>query len=76
MRGQGHASAAVQTLLAIAFSSGRVNEVLAQVGTKNLASTRVVAKLGFTASGTCVEENNEILVQWVATNAVTQRRAP
>jgi ribosomal-protein-alanine N-acetyltransferase len=69
MRGQGHASAAVQTLLAIAFSSGRVNEVLAQVGTKNLASTRVVAKLGFTANGTRVAEDDEILVQWVATTA-------
>ena len=50
MRRQGHASAAVQMLLAIAFSSGRVNEVLAQVGAQNPASTRVVAKLGFVAS--------------------------
>ena len=66
LRGQGHASAAVQTLLAIAFSSDRVNEVLAQVGTKNPASTRVVAKLGFTASGTRVDEDDEILVQWIA----------
>jgi [ribosomal protein S5]-alanine N-acetyltransferase len=69
MRGQGHASAAVQTLLAIAFASGRVKEVLAQVGAKNPASTRVVAKLGFTVSGTRVDEDDEILVQWVATNA-------
>ena len=65
LRGQGHASAAVEALLAIAFSSGRANEVLAQVGTKNPASTRVVAKLGFIASGTRVDDE-EILVQWVA----------
>ena len=69
MRRQGHASSAVQMLLAIAFTSGRINEVLAQVGTQNQASTRVVAKLGFVASGTRVDEDDEILVQWVATNA-------
>jgi RimJ/RimL family protein N-acetyltransferase len=69
MRGQGHASAAVKALLAIALSSGRANEVLAQVSANNEASTRVVAKLGFTASGTRVDEHGETLVQWVATNA-------
>ena len=68
MRGQGHACAAVRALLAIAFSSGRVNEVLAEVATSNLASTRVVSKLGFTACGTRVDEDEETLVQWVATN--------
>jgi [ribosomal protein S5]-alanine N-acetyltransferase len=69
MRRQGHASAAVQALLAIAFSSGKVNEVLAQIAANNLASTRVAAKLGFTASGTRVDADGEVLVQWVATNA-------
>jgi [ribosomal protein S5]-alanine N-acetyltransferase len=69
MRGQGLASAAVRALLAIAFSSGRVSEVLAQVGTRNPASARVVAKLGFTMTGTRVDDDDEILVQWVAANA-------
>ena len=64
----GHATAAVRALLAIALASAEVSEVLAQVGATNAASTRVVAKLGFTASGTAVDENNEHLVQWVAQN--------
>jgi hypothetical protein len=39
------------------------------VGTKNPASTRVVAKLGFIASGARGDEDDEIVVQWVAKNA-------
>ena len=41
--------------------------VLAQVNPDNLASTRVVQKLGFTARGRQLDHEGEMLVQWVYT---------
>ena len=67
-RNQGHASAAVQALLGLAFGSGQVSEVLAEIAPANLASARVAAKLGFIAGGTRVDEDGEAVVQWVARN--------
>jgi len=65
-RNQGHASAAVQALLGLAFGSGQVTEVLAEIAPANLASARVVAKLGFIAGGTRVDEDGDAIVQWLA----------
>jgi [ribosomal protein S5]-alanine N-acetyltransferase len=65
-RRQGVATAAVKQLLDLATSSG-AREVLAEVVPDNLASTRVVQKLGFINNGTRVDEDNETVVQWVWT---------
>ncbi|MCY7389210.1 MAG: GNAT family N-acetyltransferase [Burkholderiales bacterium] len=66
-RNQGVATAAITALLKIAFASGIVNEVLAQVNPDNIASTRVVEKLGFKSDGLKTDESNEVLVQWLVT---------
>ena len=66
MRKQGYASAALRSLLNIAFCSGEVTEVLAEVSPSNEASSRVVEKLGFVSTGTRVDEEGEVVVQWVA----------
>lgn len=62
---QGHAGSAVAQLIAIAAGSLRVRRVLAQVNPANLASTRVVQKLGFSARGRQLDHEGEMLVQWV-----------
>lgn len=64
-RQQGHASRAVADLITIAAGSLQVRTVLAQVNPDNLASTRVVQKLGFTACGRQLDHEGEMLVQWV-----------
>ena len=66
-RGQGAATAAVGLLLQLAFGSG-VQEVYAEVAPGNLASTKVVRKLGFVDIGTRVDEEDQLVVQWVANN--------
>jgi RimJ/RimL family protein N-acetyltransferase len=66
-RGQGAATAAVGLLLRLAFGRG-VREVFAEVTPDNLASARVVRKLGFVGTGTRVDEENQVVVQWVAEN--------
>lgn len=66
-RQQGHASRAVADLIAIAADSLQVRSVLAQVNPDNLASTRVVQRLGFTAWGRQLDHEGEMLVQWVRT---------
>ena len=68
-RGQGAASAAVRQLLALAFAGG-AGEVLAEVNPDNIASTRLVQRLGFVAHGTRVDEDGETLRQWLARPAL------
>jgi RimJ/RimL family protein N-acetyltransferase len=68
-RKRGYATRAVRELLARAFASGLVDEVLAEVNAANEASTRVVGKLGFRSFGTRVDADGEPLVQWVAVRA-------
>lgn len=64
-RNTGIATAAVAALLHMAFMRSEVNQVLAQVNPDNLASTRVVEKLGFKAHGTSIDKDNEVLAQWL-----------
>lgn len=52
---QGYASEAGQALLAWAFDAMDLNRVSAQADTRNLASARVLEKLGFTLEGTLRE---------------------
>jgi RimJ/RimL family protein N-acetyltransferase len=54
-RRQGAASAAVQCLLQLAFKGG-AEKVLATINPDNLASTKVVQKLGFIDCGSFVDE--------------------
>jgi RimJ/RimL family protein N-acetyltransferase len=62
-RRQGAASAAVLALLQLAFDGG-ATQVVAEVNPANLASTRVVQKLGFIDTGSYVDEDQEVLVRW------------
>lgn len=62
-RKQGAATAAVQALLQLAFDGG-ARQVMAQVNPENLASTRVVQKLGFVSTGSYVDDAHETLVRW------------
>ena len=66
-RGQGAATAAVGLLLQRAFGSG-VREVFAEVTPENLASAKVVRKLGFVSTGTRMDKEDGMVVQWVANN--------
>ena len=63
-RGQGGATAAVKLLVELALTGG-AREVLAEGTPENLASTRVVQKLGFVNTGTRVDEDRETALQWV-----------
>jgi [ribosomal protein S5]-alanine N-acetyltransferase len=64
-RRQGAATCAVNELLQLARTGG-AKEVLAEVSPDNLESTGLVSKLPFVQSGNRVDEDNEIVVQWVA----------
>jgi ribosomal-protein-alanine N-acetyltransferase len=72
-RGQGAATAAVGLLLQRAFGSG-VREVFAEVTPENRASAKVVRKLGFVSTGTRVDKEDGIVVQWVARKDGTEPR--
>lgn len=63
-QGQGLASAAIRLLVDLAFETGEIAQVLAQINPNNLASSRVVEKLGFVAGDTIRDEDNELAVQW------------
>jgi putative acetyltransferase len=65
-RNQGIATRAMAALVAIAFASDEVHQVLAQINPGNIASAKVVEKLGFVRAGNIVDEDGEVLVQWVA----------
>ncbi|MDH4114157.1 MAG: GNAT family N-acetyltransferase [Burkholderiaceae bacterium] len=63
-RGQGAATAALRLLVGKAFAAG-ATEVLAEVSPANDASIRVVRKAGFTEVGTRLDDDNEVVVQWL-----------
>lgn len=65
-RGHGVATAAVVELLRLAFDSGEVTEVLAEVNPNNTASTRLVERLHFERVGEETDDEGEHLVQWLA----------
>jgi len=65
-RKQGSATAAVSALLTLAFATGEVHEVLAQVNPANDASIGVVRKLNFVNNGLARDNHDEPLVQWLA----------
>lgn len=63
-QGQGAATEALRMLLTKAFEVG-ATEVLAEVIPQNLASVRVVEKVGFKRAGSRTNENNEYVIQWL-----------
>ena len=68
-RNQGFATAAVAELLRIALSTDEVFQVLAQVNPDNVASIRVVQRLGFLPNGRQLDHDGEMLVQWLYESA-------
>ncbi|WP_202839239.1 GNAT family N-acetyltransferase [Luteimonas saliphila] len=64
-RGRGVATVAVGRLLQMAVSSGLVQEVVAHVLPRNMASSRVVARLGFLRGQPFVDTDGETVVPWV-----------
>lgn len=63
-QGQGLASAAIHSLIDLAFATDEVIQVVAQINLNNFASARVVEKLGFVAGDTILEDDGEPAVQW------------
>jgi [ribosomal protein S5]-alanine N-acetyltransferase len=66
--GNGYATAAAHALLRWAFDTLDLNRVQAEADTRNLASARVLEKLGFVREGTLREDcvvNGEFTDSWV-----------
>jgi putative acetyltransferase len=68
-RNQGIATEAITALLKYAFASDEVNQVLAQINPDNIASAKVAEKAGFVRAGNIVDDEGEVLVQWVASKS-------
>jgi putative acetyltransferase len=64
-RNQGIATQAIAALLKYAFAGDEVHQVLAQINPDNIASTKVAEKTGFVRAGNIVDDDGEVLVQWV-----------
>ncbi|WP_437074703.1 GNAT family N-acetyltransferase [Streptomyces sp. enrichment culture] len=68
MWGQGYATEAAHALLRWAFETSDLNRVQAETDTRNVASARVLEKLGFVREGTLREDcvvNGEVSDSWV-----------
>ena len=66
--GQGYATEAARSLLQWAFDTLDLNRVQAEADTRNLASARVLEKLGFLREGTLREDcvvNGDVSDSWV-----------
>ena len=63
-RGRGIATAAVGQLLQIAASSGLVQQVVAHILPGNVASSKVVSRLGFSKGDSLVDQDGETVVRW------------
>ena len=63
-RGRGVATTAVRQLLDIAISSGLVKEVVARIVPENVASSKVVSRLGFSKGDLLVDHDGETVALW------------
>ena len=63
-RCRGVATAAVSQLLELAASSGLVRQVDAHILPDNIASSKVVSRLGFSRGGMVVDPDGELVVHW------------
>jgi RimJ/RimL family protein N-acetyltransferase len=64
-RGRGIATLAIGRLLQLAASSGLVQEVVAHILPGNVASSKVVARLGFLPEGLLADADGELVMRWV-----------
>jgi len=63
-RGRGVATAAVEQLLKMAASSGLVQQVVAHIVPGNVASAKVVSRLGFSLGDSFVDSDGEAVMRW------------
>jgi len=63
-RGRGIATQAVRQLIHIAASSGQVKQVVAHIVPENLASSKVVSRLGFLRRDTPIDHDGTTVVLW------------
>ena len=63
-RRRGIATAAVSHLLRLAAASGLVRHVDAHILPGNIASTKVVSRLGFSPGERIVDQDGELVVHW------------
>src|SRR5688500_20354163 len=64
-RGRGVATAAAERLLQLAAPTGLVQQVVAHILPDNVASSRVVSRLGFSSGQALVDSDGETVVPWV-----------
>jgi [ribosomal protein S5]-alanine N-acetyltransferase len=64
-RGRGVATLALSRLLQMAASTGLAKEVVAHILPSNVASSKVVMRLGFITSGLVVDTDGEQVMRWV-----------
>ena len=64
-RGRGIATIAIGKLLERAAASGMAREVVAHILPDNIASSRVVARLGFTPEGLLADADGEQVMCWI-----------
>lgn len=64
-RGHGIATMAVGQLLQLAARSDLVQQVVAHILPDNIASSNVVARLGFSPEGMLVDTDGELVMRWV-----------
>jgi ribosomal protein S18 acetylase RimI-like enzyme len=74
-RGQGYATEGVRLVCEEAFSSGFVSEILADTLLSNIASQRVLEKVGFTVFGVRTDEEGTFK-KWRVKNAPNQLLDP
>lgn len=64
-RGRGVATAAVARLVQLAATSGLVTQVVAEILPSNIASAKVVSRLGFIDQGSFVDTDGETVTRWM-----------
>jgi [ribosomal protein S5]-alanine N-acetyltransferase len=64
-RGRGVATIAIGQLLQLAVSSDLVQQVVAHILPDNIASSNVVARLGFSPEGALVDTDGALVMRWV-----------
>ncbi len=62
-RGRGVATAAVETLLGLAAANG-ATQVVAHIVPDNVASAKVVSRLGFSSGHPILDQDGETVVPW------------
>lgn len=63
-RGRGVATEAVAQLLQLAAQEGSVQRVIAEIFPSNVASSRLVSRLGFSKGPTFIDTDGDTVVRW------------